>query len=317
MVKTDIGGFVDSYELAVATHSYTPQSDRAGRIVRMSLTNASANDTWRLTIGGREMLVFRHLTVGNQRLFLVPDETNRWHPNLMDWDDNNLDNLITFPVPWGLTATLKSDGGATADISFLVQEVDPSDISPMEVNHYRSNVWVGPIQLAINTAVAAAGVIPFDTQFAPGWVPSLLGSATGPVSLPVGWTVELIAMFLEGGGVNTFSGAANHQSVTKDNQFVLDGELLYTHAASDGIANQGNPSAAGSANTVFGQRHSKYPPFEAAGQAGQAKLYPTLKLVGSHNFNPKMEITGDVTGGASYATFLQTFVARVTRPDMS
>src|SRR6266702_1418750 len=116
-LKTDIGPRIYRYALAAVTLSWTPLFDRAGLVKRIAITNPSANDLWTVNVGGRELMRFRVDTVGNQRVLIMPSLATAFNPNWFDFcrDALNLDTSI--PVPKGITITVASVGGATADIA--------------------------------------------------------------------------------------------------------------------------------------------------------------------------------------------------------
>lgn len=312
-LKTDIGPRLYRYALAAATHTYTPLFDRAAMVKRITVDNPSANDLWTVTVGGRELMRFRVDTVGNQRPLIMPTLAAAFNPNWFDYlrDALGLDGSI--PVPKGLSIIVASVGGATADIGIEAEEHDEGDITSQLINHYAGLTFLLPIVGRLNAAVAAVGNVVLDTQDAPAWIPNvIIGS-----QLPVGWMVELLALFLEGEGRNTFSGAANHQSTSQDIRLVRNGEQLLSRPdaqnANNGVLLQGSASAAGSANTVFGQRSGFYPPFQLANDKPDSVLPVPIRLVGGDLLQMSYDITGDVTGGADYSHAHQLFVARVTR----
>jgi hypothetical protein len=314
-LKADVGGRVNAYtQAAAASLTYTPIADRAGIIRSVTIDNRSADDTWRLSIGGREIMAFRENSAGNQQLTRMLSAATSRAINFFDWCRSTLAIDPSIPVPQGLSAVLKSDGGATADLLLEVEEHDPGDVQPGAINHYAGSTFVCPLILsraaAFPTAVATTQSL--DTQISPAWFPILL--ARTPV--PANWKVELLALFSEGGGVNTFSGAANHTSITKDLQLILNGDFLFSHNFPDGLMDFGNPAAAGSANAVITQRSAAYPPFQQSENDQGAILQPSLVLLPGNNMDVRLELLagGDTTGGADYSKFLQVFVARVTRP---
>ena len=210
-----------------------------------------------------------------------------------------------------MTLAVASVGGATADILLEGKEVDPSDASAVQLNHYRGTDFLIPIYFSLGAAFAGAagGVVQLDTQVAPPYVPALFSNTP----LPVAWKIALLALFLEGAGVNTFSGAANHQSATQDLHVFKDQVQIFTRVG-HGPPNVGAASAAGSANTVIGQRSGMFPPFEQSGDNPDSVLDSPIVLGGGETLQLLHDITGDGTGGASYANILQVAVARITVP---
>lgn len=318
-LKTQIGPRVYQDALAAAVLNYSPPADRAALIRRIVIQNPSANDNWQVIVGGRELMRIRVLTTGNQRALFIPTagstgSSQAYRPNFFDWCRFVLGIDPSVPVPLGLTMTIQSVGGATADIIVEGKEVDRADADAIGLNHYQGNVFIIPIQwfLAAAFSGAAGGVVQLDTQVAPPWVPALFSNTP----LPASWKVELLALFLEGGGINTFSGAANHQSTTRTLQMFKNQTQLLTRTG-HGAPNQGSASAAGSANTVIGQRSGMFPPFEQSGDNQDSVLETPIQVVQGETLQLLHELTGDGTGGASYANFLQMAVARVTVPQAS
>lgn len=318
-LKTEIGPRVYQDALAAAVLNYTPPFDRAAIVRRIIIQNPSANDNWQVIVAGRELMRFRVLTTGNQRLLFIPTAgstgaSQSYRPNFFDWCRYVLGIDPSIPVPLGLTLTVQSVGGATADIIVEGKEVDAADAAIVGLNHYKGNVFLLPIYWFLNAgfAGAAGGTVQYDTQVSPPWVPAIFGNAP----LPAQWIFELLALFDEGGGVNTFSGAANHQSTTTREQVFKNQTQLLTRTG-HGPTNQGGASAAGSANTAIGQRSAVFPPFEQSGDNGDSLLEVPLRLQAGESMQLLREITGDGTGTASYANFLKVAVARVTVPASS
>jgi hypothetical protein len=309
MLRTEVGPRVYNQGLAVATLSTQPVFDRAALVRRINISNESANDDWQVIVGQRELMRVRHLTVGNQRVFRIADSDQR--PKLDFWEfcvaTLGIDPAI--PVPLGMTLVVQSVGGATADIDVEFKEVDPGDANAYPINHYQKNVFVLPIAWRLNASQSLPAVVQLDTQTAPPYVPALFSNTP----IPVGWKIELLALFLEGMGVNTFSGAANHQSATQELRAFLDQRQIFTRVGA-GIPNQGAASAAGSANTVFGQRSGMFRPFELQLPTLDGVLDTPIVLGGGETLQLLTNLVGDLTGGASYANALVVAVCRVTVP---
>lgn len=309
MLRTEVGPRVYNQGLAVATLSTQPVFDRAALVRRINITNASAADDWQVIVGQRELMRTRDAAAGNQRFFRVADSSTA--PKLDFWEFcvAALGIDPTIPVPLGMTLVVQSVGGATADIDVEFKEVDPGDANAYPTNHYQKNVFILPIQWRLAASQSAAAVVQLDTQTAPPYVPALFSNTP----IPVGWKVEILALFLEGMGVNTFSGAANHQSTTQELRAFLDQRQIFTRVGA-GIPNQGSASAAGSANTVFGQRSGVFRPFEFQLPTPDGVLDTPIVLGGGETLQLLWNLTGDLTGGASYANALVAAICRVTVP---
>lgn len=309
MLLPDVGGYIYAQGQAVATLGIAPLADRALMARRVNISNVSANDNWTFSVGGRELFRVRQLTVGNQQLMLL--SSSRAVPELDIWEfaRNVLGMDMTIPVPNGQTLTVASVGGATADIDIEASEVDIATANVKGTNHYLGNVFVVPIQWFLNASQSAAAAVQVDTQVSPAWYPAIFSD----VALPVNWQVDIMAWFLEGMGVNTFSGAANHQSTTLDMRVFRDGVQMFTRAGL-GIPLRGSDSAAGSANTVFGQRSGIFPAVQEQLPTDDAKLPALLSLRGGDAMQLLLDLAGDLTGGASYANALQTAICKITVP---
>lgn len=309
MLLPDIGGYGYAQGEVVATLSVAPLADRAMMVRRINLANPSAADNWDVTVGGRKLMRFRELTVGNQGLLRVSDAATAPRMDWWEYCRNVLQLDPTVPVPQGQTLDITSQGGATADIDIEFYEVDPATANVRGLNHYLGNKFLIPIGWFLNAAQSAVGPVQFDTQIAPPWIPNLFGA----VGLPVNWEIEFFSWFLEGAGVNTFSGAANHQSTTRDIRVFRDQVQMFTRSGL-GIPDRGSDSAAGSANTVFGQRSGIYRPMFTQLPTDDASHPAMMKLGGGDVLQMFLDLVGDLTGGASYANALQYAICRVTVP---
>lgn len=309
MILQDVGGYVYAQNEAVATLSITPLFDRAAFVRRINLTNPSAADNWTVNVGGREIMRFRELTTGNQSLLRVSDSKTAPEMDFWEYCRNVLNIDPSIPVPNGQTLTFASVGGATGDIDIEFEEVSIADANVRGINHYLGNVFLLPITWFLNASQSAVAAVQLDTQISPPWVPAIFSN----VALPVNWKIELLSLFLEGAGVNTFSGAANHQSSTRDLRAIRDGVNMFTRAGL-GIPLRGTDSAAGSANTVIGQRSGIFRPFDFQMPSDDPKPPLPLVLNGGDVLQLFVDLIGDLTGGASYANAMQVALARVTVP---
>ena len=308
-IKLDVGGLVYSRGLAAASLNFTPLYDRAALLRRLSLANESAADTWDLTIGGRVVSSFRQFNGGNQKLLQVGTATKLPQYDFFQYCRDQLDIDPAFPGPIGLTATLASRGGATADILAELVEHDPGDFGAPGLNDFRGTDFLIPVSWALAASVSAAGPTQVDTQYAPAWFPPLFNNTP----LSPGWQIEILALFMEGVGVNTYSGAANHQDTTQAWHFLKNGTELFTRAG-QGIPNRGSASAAGSANTVYSQEDSIFPPLLFSSFDGENNLAVPITLRQGDAFQIMEEFQGDFTGGASYLGSILNAICRVHVP---
>lgn len=311
MLLPDIGGFGYDQALAVATRTFTPLFDRAAVARRINISNPSAADNWTISVGGRVLATFRELAlgIGNQHLLRVSDSDVRPKLDFWEYCRNTLGIDASIPIPNGQGITVASVGGATADINVEYLETDVPSQNVKGLQHYLGNVFLIPITWYLNASQSLPGAFQVDTQVSPAWVPPIFSA----VGLPVNWKVEILSLFLEGMGVNTFSGAANHQSVTQDVRVFRDNVQMFTRQGL-GIPNEGSASAAGSANTVFGQRSGIFRPFELQSFTDDGVLPAPIVLNGGDVMQLFIELTGDLTGGAAYANAMIVGICRVTVP---
>ena len=307
MLKTENGPFLYQFGKGVATLTFSPIVDRGALVRRISITAPSATDTWVVTSKAKEIMRFRIRTTGNQNLLRGDDQATMPHDTFFDWARWLLNMDPSIAVPLGQSLVVSSVGGATANILVEFEEHDTSDLGSAMLNHPDGHEWLIPITTFKAAAIAAIGVTADDTQIAPGWLPPFLIGTVGNSA----WRIQLLALFMEGVGVNTFSGAANHQSTTNTKQLTLNSRLLNSRSTL-GIPNLGAASAAGSANTVFGQTMALQNPFERSG-GGYENLFNQPIVIGNGDtFQVSEEIVGDVTGGADYSGAMGVFIARVS-----
>lgn len=304
----DVGPKEYQFTASAATLTLTPLPDRAALVTRIGIGIPSGNDTWIITVGGKEIMRFRIQTTGNQNPIQLATIVVGGHPNFFDYCRNVLGIDPSIPVPQGQVLTIASVGGATAPILLEFEEHSPSDYGSSTVNHYLGTQYLIPVFVSLAASQAAAGAINMDTQVAPSWLPNFLIGTPGTPA----WSLDLLALFFEGAGVNTFSGAANHQSVTQSVQFVKNSVNLGSRTTI-GWPNIGSASAAGSANTVLGQVLSAYLPFQHAQYDNPEALPVPIHIGNGDLFNAQLQLLGDLTGGASYATAQQLIVAKIAR----
>lgn len=310
MPLDDIGnrGYLEA--TGVATLTLTPLPDRGNILTRLLIDKVNAGDVWRIKCAGKELAAFDIQTTGNQQPLANAFSAYPKNNDLFEVVPSLLGIPLIYPVPHGQTLTVSSDGAATADISMEFQEVAPGEISPAMMNHPAGNRIVAPVIGYVNANVTAAGEAKFDTEVSPSWFPSIFTDG----SIPAGWIVRVLAAFLEGGGVNTFSGAANHASATTYLGVRRNGQIMYTRSNAGGIPLYGSASAAGSANVVVGTDQTPYPPFQEFNDRDYDGATLPLVLQAGNNHQFRLGVAGDVTGGASYGSIRQMFLCDVTYP---
>lgn len=307
MIKTEQGPFLYQFAKGAASMSFTPVADRGALVRRIGITQHSATDTWIISSKAKEIMRIRQHASGNNRILRADDQGAAFHDTFFDFCRYILGMDASIAVPLGQTLTIASVGGATANLVVEFEEHDNSDLSPSMLNHPDGKEWLIPIFTSHAASVAATGVLLDDTQVGPAWLPPFLIGTM----LTSAWRVQLLALFQEGAGVNTFSGAANHQSQTNTKQLVLDSRLLNSRTT-NGIPNLGTASAAGSANTAFGQLLAFQQAYERAMYGYENVFNQPIILNNGDTFTVAEEIIGDVTGGADYSAAIGVWVARVS-----
>ena len=306
MLKTEFGSSLYQFVKAAATLSFTPRNDRAAKVTTVSITSVSATDTWVVTCKGKEILRYRIRSTGSLNPVQYDDQAghSRWH--LFEFCRQLLNYDPSIPVPNGQTFTVASLGGATANIFIEYSEVDIPDVPPSLINHPDGKTWIIPITTFLGAAQSVVGPTNDDTQVGPSWLPNfLIGTLVTSA-----WNVDLLAAFMEGVGVNTFSGAANHQSTTNTKGVVYNSRRLFSQVTNN-IPNLGAASAAGSANTVTGQVMAQYQPFDKVAGGSELVFPAPLQLRNGDTFNVQEEFVGDLTGGADYSGAMTVWIAKV------
>lgn len=311
MQLTDVGPVITQFAAASASQSVTPLSDRALRVCRIDVDKPSAADTWNITVGGRTIGTYRIDTVGNQQLLGGPGSAVPKLRSLFDWVPRVLGYPLYYPCPNGQTLTIASAGGATADITISYKEFTPADIQPTELNHYQGSHFLNPIYLAPSTTYAGTSGVTrkdFATQYSLPEIPQY----NGLLISPPGYRITVPAIFIEGAGRNTYSGSADHQSVT-DHVYLIYKAINYFTRSSPpaGIADIGPASATGSANTVYGSDQTPYPAFQLVTQPEASLLPAPLVFRPGDTVEWGLGVSGDETGNADYSHALLVLLADI------
>lgn len=310
MPLNDIGSRGYHQGQAVATLSFTPLYDRAAVVKRILIDKVSASDVWIVSVQGRELARFDIQTTGNQQPLSGPYSGYAKTNDLFQlFNFLNSEKLI-YPVPLGQTMTVSSVGGATANITISFQEVTPGEISVGMMNHPQGNRIVCPLVGYRAATTAALGEIALDTQVGPNWFPNLFVDGL----LPPNWSFRIMGMFLEGQGRNTYSGSADHLSNTTYFAIIKNGQRLYTRDNLGGIPLVGQAAAAGSANTVTSTDETPFPPIQESDLFDWQEFDTPFVLGGGDQYQFRLNIAGDVTGGATYAAARQVFLCDVRNP---
>lgn len=296
----------------VATLSFTPLADRAAVVRRIVLTNISANDVWIVSVNGQEVGRFQENTLGNQQLLGGTTANYPKEKDIYAFLRAVYGTDLIYPIPQGATFTIASAGGATANISLTFTEHVPSEIQPGMVNHPNGNHKIAPLYAVPGNALAAAGESAFASQIGLSYLPNLFVDN----NLPQGWLIRVLGLFLEAGGVNTFSGAANHQSVTDHVALIVNGQRMFTRVATDGIPNVGAASAAGSVNTVFGATLAPHPAFQTADEYDWITWDQPPIINPGDLYQWRFGVTGDLTGGADYSKMLAVAILDITETNL-
>lgn len=309
---TDIGPRAFHKATAVATLSFQPQLDRAAIIRKILLTGISASDTWVITIAGQEVGRFYEQTDGNQQLLGGTTAAYPKNQDIFDFLRVQYGVDLIYPVPLGMTFTIASVGGATANIALAYTEHAPAEIQAGLVNHPNGHHFIAPIYGSRAAAVGAAGEVTFDTQVGLSFMPNIFVDN----NIPEGWQIDIMGLFLEAAGVNTYSGAADYQSVTDHLALSRNGQQLFTRDALDGIPLVGAAAAAGSANTVINAVLSMYPPFQLSNEYDWSYFDGPLTIKPGDLFKFRLGITGDVTGNADYSTAVMAVIADIKETNL-
>jgi hypothetical protein len=314
------------HEIAAPSITFLPYYDRAARVTAVKITNPSANDVWSLQVSSKEITRFRVDVVGNQQVTGNPTPnvaasgatTSPNNRDIFSWSEEALNEQICYPVPNGQPFTLASIGGATADLLVEFEECTKDDIKLGEINHFMGSKFRMPIWGYLAAAVASNNEILFDSQDSPVFVPNIF---TGQ-RIQAGYEVDIHALFAEGGGRNTYNGGADHQSYTDHLTVNVNGQRLFTRvpysvaalaansgqgapgavlASSDGIPTVGIASAAGSANSVYGDALYRFPAFQSFRHDAEPVIDPGIKLKAGATPSFGWAVNGSTAGGASYA----------------
>lgn len=305
----DMGAGSRLYQKSIGVDSatFSPLSDRAGVIRRILLDKVSVSDAWTISVNGQEVGTYIENTTGDNQLLSAPSGAFPKNNDLFAFCQNVLNDPLTYPVEQGQTLSISSAGGATADVLIGYEEFVPSAISSTLENASGSKRWYAPLYFSLAASVTTPGEKAIDTQGGLSFVP--------PVFLPgtfaQGWTVTIVALFLQGLGVNTFSGSADHLSATDHLALVKNGQRLFTRDALDGIPLVGSAAAGSSANTVYGADFTPFPAFQTADVGNWVPLDPPLVITQGSSLAWYLGILGDLTGGADYSGALHVALCHI------
>lgn len=293
----DIGprGFKNA--TAAATVSFTPLSDREAYVTGIRITAPSAVDTWNVTVGGRTIVSFRVDTVGNQQLNGAVTNSVPKDWDIFQWHKHNYNCMLTYPVPWGQTLTCASAGGATADLAVEFMEVAKGTIQKNDGNHYEGNYFRLPIWAVPPSSTTTVGENTFSSQINAPFVPNVFTN----VQVQAGYVVDILALWGEGAGRNTYSGSADHQSITNWIFAIINGQRYFTRDVPQGIPLVGTASATGSANTVYNSDSARYPAFQQMQNELEGMLDHPILIGPGTTSNWGIDTSGSQTGGADYS----------------
>lgn len=301
MPRNDAGSLLHHYGIAVATLSFTPQQDRAAVIKRILIDKVSATDTWIVSSNGRDIAHYYIATTGNQQMFAGVSSAYPKNNDLFKAYEELTGEELSYPVPQSNTFTVTSVGGATADITFSYEEFNNSELSPMMMNHPLGSRFVAPIYFSRAAAVTALGDNAFDTEIKPGWFPSFFTD----VAFPQSYNAQLLLLFLEGEGVNTFNGGADHQSTTEYVSLEVSGQRYFTRDVLKGIPLIGTAAAAGAAHATLGTDLTPLPAFQLANEFDTGLFTGVFPYRPGGMYRWRLGIKGDVTGNADYSAAIQ------------
>lgn len=317
-LKTDIGVYDFVQASAVSAIQWTPPADREVEVARIFIDNPSANDTWIVSVNTREIFRAPVNTTGNQQLFGTSFGAFPKQRDLFKWYEWMFNDRLLIPVPQGMVMSINSLAGATANVRVSGHDLTPGSQQTTARNHFAGKSFRVPMFGYVNASVAAAGEIALDTAIKPIWCPNIFSTQI----FPYNWEVDVVALWLEALGVNTFSGSANHTSVTDHVTLVQNGTRMFSHiipgqvsgglaglttvpagqfVSPEGIPNVGAPSNAGSANTKYGDGANPFPAFQVMALELQNVLDYPIRFRGGDEIQWYLGVTGDLTGGANYA----------------
>lgn len=299
MLLTDIGNELLDYSLATADYTFTPLTGRDAFVTKLSLINVSADDIWDISVSNKPIISAPIFKEGAQRFFGDSDELVPQSKNIFDYYKKMFNQDYILPVPGSINLEIKSRAGATADIILEGQERSLGDASVNMLNHFNGNHYCIPVFGAVAASITAAGEHDIDTYYAPQWVPNVFVPSPQPSS----WRTQLLALFVSGGSVNTFNGAADHISRTEYlavrrqsmRQFVRNNK---------GIPTIGKSAAAGSANKVYTEEYSPFPSFQLLTTFEDSLLKPPMAFMPGLISEFSYGYTGSFTGGADYSKVL-------------
>lgn len=281
----------------VATLSFTPLSDREAYVVGIRIAKPSAVDTWNCVVGGRTIATFRVDTVGNQQLTgaVTSGVPKDW--DIYQWHKHNYNCMLSYPVPWGQTMAVSSVGGATADIELEFMEVSKGTIQVADANHYEGKYFRLPIWAVPPAATTTVGENTYSSQINAPFVPNVFTN----VQVQAGYVVDILALWAEGAGVNTYSGSADAQSITNWVFAIINGQRYFTRDVPQGIPLVGTASAAGSANKVYNSDSARFPAFQQMQNELEGMLDKPILIGPGTTSNWGIDTTGTQTGGADYS----------------
>jgi hypothetical protein len=308
MQLTQIGPRGYEKSIAQTNLSYTPLSDRAAKVTSVRITKPSATDTWNVITASKTVAQLRVDTLGNQQVTGAPSASYAKNRDFYMWAEHVIGKPVMYPVPNGQTFQVQSVGGATADVMIEFEECSSGDIQTSMMNHPEGKKFRMPIWAYTNANILAAGETAFDTQISPAFVPPLFIGK----QIQAGYEATVYGIWAEGGGRNTFSGAADHQSITDHLYAQINNQRLFTRVpyvdgggtsiSLDGAPAVGTASAAGSANSVFGDDLERYPAFQRFITDNEPLISPGIHLGPGVTSTWGFGYTGSFTGGASYSS---------------
>lgn len=301
------GPRIFDYSIAAATKTITPLQPYGAIVHKVNIDKVSASDSWVFTVGGQEVGNFLINSTGGNQLLSAPTASAPGNNDLFSFCANILNMPMLYFIPQGQSLVIASAGGATADIHVAYEEVLASAIGAQLMNRPGSGQFYAPLFFSLAASVTATGETAIDTQKGLSFVPNIFKGGT----FTAGWQVDIHGLFLQGKGRNTFSGSADHRSITDRLALVRNGQRLFTRTASGGIPLVGTASAAGSANSAYGSDMTPYPDFQHASEGSWRPLDPPLQIRPGDTTNWYLNITGDVTGGADYADAVQVALCTI------
>lgn len=211
----DVGNRVYVQDTGVATLGFTPYTDRAAKVTRVSVTNPSAPDVWTFDVGGAKVASFLDPLDVTQRL-LGADFSDL--PNARDifsWHEQAYGKMLEYPVPNGQLFTVSSVNGATADICIEYMEVSSSDVNAQMENFPRGKNFCTVYTAFVAASTTEAAETNFNAESHIQGFPNLFSGTPGQT----GYDCKIKALWPQSGTVSSTTIAYLYALMGEDRWF--------------------------------------------------------------------------------------------------